>query len=117
MPELLAGHSLGEYAALVAAESIDFEDSVYLVSKRAELMTNESTKQGAMAAIIGLPDDKVIEICKVASLELGQIVDAANFNSPQQVVISGEKEAVDKVTDIAKQNGAKKVAILPVSIA
>ncbi len=108
-----AGHSLGEYTALVAAGNLSFEDALILVRKRAELMAQAVPKgQGAMAAILGLTDDKVIELCANTQ----GVVEAVNFNSPGQVVISGETEAVTNASNLAKELGAKRALILPVSV-
>jgi len=113
-PQMAAGHSLGEYSALVAAEAIKFEDGLRIVKKRGELMQNAGEKQpGTMAAIIGLTGEQVSEICKEASS--AGIVAAANFNSPLQVAISGSHQGIEKASELAKQKGAKKVAPLVVS--
>ncbi|AFZ82592.1 ACP S-malonyltransferase [Candidatus Kinetoplastidibacterium crithidiae] len=115
MPILMAGHSLGEYTALVAAESILFEDALRLVRIRAEAMQSAvPIGFGAMAAIIGLNPETVISICRSSSIN-GCIVEAVNFNSPVQTVIAGHKDAVDKVCNEAKNSGAKKTVLLPVS--
>ncbi|MBW0454483.1 MAG: ACP S-malonyltransferase [Candidatus Kinetoplastibacterium crithidii] len=115
MPFLMAGHSLGEYTALVAAESILFEDALRLVRIRAEAMQSAvPIGLGAMAAIIGLNPEEVISICRSNSID-GYIVEAVNFNSPVQTVIAGHKHAVDKVCNEAKDSGAKKTILLPVS--
>lgn len=112
MPEVAAGHSLGEYSALYAAESLDFESVLKIVKKRGELMFNEGVKNpGTMAAILGLADDMVVNLCKVIS---GTVV-PANFNAPGQVAISGEVEAVKKAAELAKTKGALKAVMLPVS--
>ena len=114
VPEMAAGHSLGEYSALVAAQAISFEDGLHVVKKRGELMQYAGEKQpGTMAAIIGLSGDKVIEICKQASS--AGIVQAANFNSPHQVAISGSYQGVARASELSKQKGAKKVTPLVVS--
>lgn len=111
--QYFAGHSLGEYTALVAAGNLSFEDALILVKKRAELMAEAvPVGQGAMAAILGLADDKVITLCEKTS----GIVEAVNFNSPGQVVISGETEAVTSASNLAKELGAKRALILPVSV-
>jgi len=111
VPDMVAGHSLGEFSALVAAGAMDFEDGLKLVFKRAMAMQKccESTP-GAMAAVIALPDEIIEEICK----GIPGVV-PANFNSPGQVVISGEKEAVDKACQALKEAGAKRALPLPVS--
>ncbi|NMP31414.1 ACP S-malonyltransferase [Thalassotalea sp. M1531] len=114
-PAFLAGHSLGEYSALVCADVISLADGVKLVEKRGEYMqaaVPEGT--GAMAAIIGLADDKIIEACESAGQE--QVVSAVNFNSPGQVVIAGNSEAVARAGELCKEAGAKRVLPLPVSV-
>ena len=104
-PVCMAGHSLGEYTALVASKSLNFFDAVKLVRRRAELMQSAVPKgSGSMAAVLGLDDAKVIEICAQSS-SYG-VVEAVNFNSPGQVVIAGEKEAVIKACDEMKEAGA-----------
>jgi [acyl-carrier-protein] S-malonyltransferase len=114
-PVYMAGHSLGEYTALVASKSLNFFDAVKLVRRRAELMqTAVPSGAGSMAAILGLDDAKVIEICAQSSSH--GIVEAVNFNSPGQVVIAGEKEAVIQACDEMKKAGAKRALILPVSV-
>lgn len=116
-PMVFAGHSLGEYAALVAAQSLDFEDAIKLVSKRGQLMQAAVPEgEGAMAAIIGLPDDPIINICEQVSSDIGQPVEAVNFNSPGQVVIAGATEAVNKAIELLKEEGAKRALPLPVSV-
>ena len=113
--ELMAGHSLGEYSALVAAGSLEFFDAVKLVRKRAQLMQSAvPVGSGAMAAILGLDDEQVIEICNQSN-SLG-IVEAVNFNSPGQVVIAGEKEAINGACEAMKNAGAKRALVLPVSV-
>lgn len=113
-PQMAAGHSVGEYSAVVAAEAIRFEDGLRIVKTRGELMQHAGEKQqGTMAAIIGLSDEQVIEICRDASS--AGIVAAANFNSPLQVAISGSLEGVARAGELAKQSGAKKVIPLEVS--
>ena len=114
-PEFMAGHSLGEYTALVAAESLNFFDAVKLVRNRAELMQSAvPSGSGSMAAILGLDDEKVVEICSQSSFH--GIVEAVNFNSPGQVVIAGEKEAVSNACEAMKEAGAKRALLLPVSV-
>ena len=114
-PVCMAGHSLGEYTALVASKSLNFFDAVKLVRRRAELMQSAVPKgSGSMAAVLGLDDAKVIEICAQSS-SYG-VVEAVNFNSPGQVVIAGEKEAVIKACDAMKEAGAKRALVLPVSV-
>lgn len=114
-PVAVAGHSLGEYAALVAAEVLDLSVAVALVSQRAQLMqaaVPEGT--GAMAAILGLSDEQVLLACQQAAQ--GQIVEAVNFNSPEQVVIAGHAAAVERAIEAANQLGAKKTVKLAVSV-
>ena len=114
-PAWMAGHSLGEYTALVCSGGLHFEDAVKLVEARARFM-QEAVPEGvgAMAAILGLEDDQVIDICdKVADSE---IVSAVNFNAPGQVVIAGHTEAVNRAAQAAKAAGAKRALILPVSV-
>ena len=116
-PFVLAGHSLGEYAALVAAGSIEFTDAIKLVAERGRLMQNAVPEgEGAMAAILNLTDDQIIEICQKASSETSLVVEAVNFNSPGQVVIAGNTTAVDKAIEMAKEEGAKRALKLPVSV-
>jgi len=114
-PICMAGHSLGEYTALVAANSLNFFEAVKLVRKRAELMQSAvPSGTGAMAAILGLDDEKVIQICTQSKI-LG-VVEAVNFNSPGQVVIAGVNEAVNKACELMKEAGAKRALLLPVSV-
>jgi [acyl-carrier-protein] S-malonyltransferase len=113
-PAMAAGHSLGEYSALIAAQAISFIDGLKIVKKRGELMQHAGEKQpGTMAAIIGLSGEEVIEICQEASAT--GIVAAANFNSPLQVAISGSLEGIAKASELARQKGAKMVMPLVVS--
>lgn len=113
-PDVTAGHSIGEYAALVAAGAVSFEDGLRLVQKRARLMMDAgAANPGTMAAIIGLDSDAVRKVCESVS-EAG-IVDVANYNSPGQVVISGEVAAVEAASIAAKEAGAKKIMPLNVS--
>lgn len=114
-PAFMAGHSLGEYTALVCAESIAFPDAVRLVAARGRLMQDAVPEgEGAMAAILGLDDPQVIEICARAGR--GRIVEAVNFNSPGQVVIAGHADAVNRAVALAAEVGAKRAVILPVSV-
>lgn len=114
-PGVMAGHSLGEYTALVCADAIDFDDAVALVAKRGQFMQNAVPQgAGAMAAIIGLDDAAVAEVC-IQSAE-NDVLAPANFNSPGQVVIAGTKNAVERACDNAKQAGAKRAIVLPVSV-
>jgi [acyl-carrier-protein] S-malonyltransferase len=111
-PEVVAGHSLGEYAALVAAGALSFKDCLPLVRFRAQSMQEAVPEgQGAMAAILSLDDDKVREACADAGGE----VQAVNFNAPGQVVIAGEKQAVARAIEACKAKGAKRAMPLPVS--
>lgn len=113
-PAMAAGHSLGEYSALVAASAITLEAGLRIVKQRGELMQQAGEKQpGTMAAIIGLSGDAVVEICNEAG-SVG-IVAAANFNSPVQIAISGSPEGIAKASELARQKGAKKVMPLVVS--
>jgi [acyl-carrier-protein] S-malonyltransferase len=114
-PDYLAGHSLGEYTALVASGSIGFEDAVSLVAERGKLMQAAVPPgAGAMAAVIGLDDGILDGVCDAAAQ--GQIVSCANFNSPGQVVISGDKEAVDRACALADEAGARRAVPLAVSV-
>ncbi|WP_148863172.1 ACP S-malonyltransferase [Marinobacter fonticola] len=114
-PDFLAGHSLGEYSALVAAESLNFFDAVKLVRLRGELMQSAvPAGKGRMAAVLGLEDDVVIAACEEAAA--GEVVAAVNFNSPGQVVIAGNASAVDRAIEICKGKGAKRALPLPVSV-
>ena len=112
--EVAAGHSLGEYSALVLAGALDFADAVRIVRKRGQFMQEAvPVGQGGMAAIIGLSDEVVAQVCQEASAQ--GVVEAVNFNSPGQVVIAGEKAAVEKACELAKAQGAKRALLLPVS--
>jgi len=115
-PTIMAGHSLGEYSALVAAGVIAFKDAVPLVRFRAEAMqTAVPVGTGGMAAILGLDDEIVKQVCAEASKASGQIVEAVNFNAPGQVVIAGSSDAVTKACELLKAAGAKRALPLPVS--
>lgn len=115
LPTVMAGHSLGEYTALVAAGALTFADALPLVKYRAQVMQQAVPEgQGAMAAILGLDDDTVRAVCSEASQ--GQVVQAVNFNSPGQVVIAGDKAAVERGMELAKAKGAKRALPLPVSV-
>ncbi|MDP0563454.1 MAG: ACP S-malonyltransferase [Candidatus Endonucleobacter sp. (ex Gigantidas childressi)] len=114
-PSFMAGHSLGEYSALVCAGAMAFRDALPLVRKRGLYMQEAvSEGEGAMAAILGLVDNDVVSVCLAAAQ--GQVVEAVNFNSPGQVVIAGNREAVERAMVQAKDAGAKKVVLLPVSV-
>jgi [acyl-carrier-protein] S-malonyltransferase len=113
-PDFVAGHSLGEYSALVAAGGIDFPTAVQLVRARGRFMQEAVPfGEGAMAAILGLSSAEVGEICKKAAEN--EVVSPANLNSPEQIVISGKAAAVKRAVEIASQSGAKRAVILPVS--
>ena len=110
-----AGHSLGEYTALVASNALNFTDALPLVKYRAEVMQSAVPEGvGAMAAILGLDDDAVRAVC--AEAEQGEVCEAVNFNSPSQVVIAGNKAAVERGMELAKAKGAKRALPLPVSV-
>ena len=114
-PDQVAGHSLGEYSALVAAESVTFADAMKVVIRRSQLMQEAvPAGVGAMAAILGLDDAAVIAACAEASV-IG-IAEPVNFNSPGQVVIAGHNEAIDKAIELAKAAGARRALKLPVSV-
>lgn len=114
-PSVVAGHSLGEYTALVAAGALGFADAVRLVRLRAQAMQDAvPAGQGAMAAILNLSDDDVRAACHEAAQ--GDVVEAVNFNSPGQVVIAGAKAAVERAMEICKAKGAKRALPLPVSV-
>jgi [acyl-carrier-protein] S-malonyltransferase len=115
-PAVVAGHSLGEYTALVAAGALAFRDAVPLVRFRAQAMqTAVPVGVGGMAAILGLDDDTVRAVCADAAREGAGVVEAVNFNAPAQVVIAGHKGAVEKACELAKAKGAKRALPLPVS--
>lgn len=115
-PGMTAGHSLGEFTALAASKALSFEDALTLVSKRGFLMQRAGEENpGTMAALIGMKDDEVQNICEQASNELNKVVNAANFNSPGQVVISGDEKAIDRALEIAKEEGCRLAKKLPVS--
>jgi len=115
-PRVMAGHSLGEYSALVGAGVISFKDAVPLVRFRAEAMqTAVPVGTGGMAAILGLDDATVIQVCADASAASGTVVEAVNFNAPGQVVIAGASDAVTKACELLKAAGAKRALPLPVS--
>jgi [acyl-carrier-protein] S-malonyltransferase len=115
-PAALAGHSLGEYTALVAAGSLTLADALPLVRFRAQAMQEAvPVGEGAMSAILGLDADAVVEGCAKAAGESGEVVEAANFNDPKQIVIAGTKAGVEKASVILKAMGAKRSLGLPVS--
>ncbi len=114
-PARVAGHSLGEYSALVAAGALEFADAVGLVADRARFMQEAVPEgTGAMAAILGLDDDAVREACRESAA--GSVVEAVNFNAPGQVVIAGERAAVERAIERCKANGARRAMLLPVSV-
>lgn len=114
-PDMVAGHSLGEYSALAAAGAIGFEDGLAVVRKRGELMaTAGEERPGAMAAILGMDDELLQAVCKEASGTFG-VVQPANYNAPGQIVISGDVQAVGKAVELAQMKGAKRALPLPVS--
>jgi len=114
-PDYVCGHSLGEYSALVASGVISLNDAVRLVHLRGRLMQEAvPAGEGAMAALLGMEDEAVIAVCKDAAK--GEVVAAANFNSPGQVVISGAKPALERAMVLAKERGAKRAALLAVSV-
>jgi [acyl-carrier-protein] S-malonyltransferase len=114
-PAVVAGHSLGEFTALVCAEALPFEAAVQLVQYRGQIMQRAVPEGvGAMAAILGLEDAEVEAACAQASQ--GEVVEAVNYNSPGQVVIAGHAGAVERAMNLAKQRGAKRAVLLPVSV-
>jgi len=114
-PEAMAGHSLGEFTALVCAGALSFKDAISLVAERGRLMQEAVPEgMGAMAAILGLDDEIVIDLCSKAAQ--GDVVQAVNFNSPGQVVIAGSSDAVDRAIGLATEAGAKRAIRLPVSV-
>jgi [acyl-carrier-protein] S-malonyltransferase len=115
-PALAAGHSLGEWSAHVAAGTLSFRDAVRAVKARGQSMQNAvPADEGAMAAILAMAAETVTEVCAEVAAETGLVVSAANFNSPDQTVISGAKAAVEKAGELAKARGARKVVMLAVS--
>ena len=115
MPVMMAGHSLGEYTALVCAGSLDFVDAIKLVSQRGQFMMQAvPAGTGAMAAILGMDDEAVRQVCLDAAAD--EVLEAVNYNSPGQVVVAGNKSAVERVCVLAKEQGAKRALQLPVSV-
>lgn len=115
VPSGMAGHSLGEYTALVCAGAIDFRAAVRLVQRRAELMQNAvPANEGGMAAILGLDDQAVRDVC--AQVSDGSVAEAVNFNSPGQVVVAGHRKAIEQVIELAKAAGARRAIMLAVSV-
>lgn len=114
-PVIMAGHSLGEYSALVCSGALNFTDAIQLVADRGAYMQDAvPAGTGSMAAVLGLEDGQIEAVCEQAAQ--GQIVSAANYNSSGQVVIAGHKEAVERAVELAKAAGAKRSVILPVSV-
>ena len=115
LPAQMAGHSLGEYTALVSAGAVGFDDAMRIVKRRSELMQEAvPVGIGAMAAVLGLDDDAIVELCNEAST-IG-IAEPVNFNSPGQVVIAGHATAVSQAVEYAKEHGARRAILLPVSV-
>ena len=115
MPSVMAGHSLGEYTALVCAGAIEFADAIKLVEDRGLYMQSAvPAGKGAMAAILGLDDEAVVKVCEAAAQ--GAVVEAVNFNSPGQVVVAGDVDAVNRAVEGSTEAGAKKAILLPVSV-
>jgi [acyl-carrier-protein] S-malonyltransferase len=115
LPSQMAGHSLGEYTALVSAGAVGFDDAMRIVKRRSELMQEAvPVGIGAMAAVLGLDDDAIVELCNEAST-IG-IAEPVNFNSPGQVVIAGHATAVSQAVEYAKEHGARRAILLPVSV-
>ncbi|UCD84895.1 MAG: ACP S-malonyltransferase [Deltaproteobacteria bacterium] len=113
-PAILAGHSVGEYTALVASEALSLFNAAGIVRKRGQFMQEAVPPgEGAMAAVIGLPKEEVEQICREAAE--GEVVSPANYNSPEQIVISGHSSAVNRATVLAKERGARRMVMLPVS--
>jgi len=114
-PSAIAGHSLGEFSGLVACGALDYTDGLKLVNQRAQLMSKAvPAGEGGMAALIGMDDDDVIDLCNDTTGD--RIVEAVNFNAPGQVAISGHLDALEKTVALAKERGARKAIILPVSV-
>lgn len=114
-PDMVAGHSLGEFSALVACGAVLFEDALQIVRRRGELMQQAGEENpGTMAAVIGMDDEVVEQICEQAAKQLGKEVIAANYNCPGQIVISGDVGAVEKAVELLKEEGCRLAKILPV---
>lgn len=115
-PDMVAGHSLGEFSALVACAAVSFEDALKIVRRRGELMQEAGENNpGTMAAVIGMEDEIVEQICEQATEEVGKEVIAANYNCPGQIVISGDEEAIDRAITLLKEEGCRLAKKLPVS--
>lgn len=116
LPAMLAGHSLGEYTALVCANALKFQDAVRLVAARGKFMQDAvAVGEGAMAALIGLDDEKVLQVCEQAR-QINEVLSPANYNSVGQVVIAGHKASVEHAVSLAKEQGAKMAVMIPVSV-
>ena len=114
-PVMMAGHSLGEYSALVASGALSFADAVAVVRRRAELMQGAvPAGEGAMAAVLGLDDDALVAVCEQVSAR--GVAEAVNFNSPGQVVVAGQREAIEVLIEKAREAGARRAILLPVSV-
>lgn len=115
-PDVVAGHSLGEFSALVACKAVSFEDALLIVRKRGELMQQAGLQNpGTMAAVIGMDDVTVEDVCKQTFDETGEEVIPANYNCPGQLVISGSEKAIDRAVELLKEKGCKLAKKLPVS--
>lgn len=115
-PDMVAGHSLGEFSALAGCGAVSFEDALKIVRKRGQLMQQAGEENpGTMAAVIGMDDEEVEAVCKRAADETGKEVVAANYNCPGQLVISGDIKAVERAVELAKQKGCRLAKVLPVS--
>lgn len=115
-PDMVAGHSLGEFSALVACGAVAFEDALQIVRRRGELMQQAGEiNPGTMAAVIGMDDETVERICRQTSETVGREVVAANYNCPGQLVISGDVRAVEKAVELLKEEGCRLAKVLPVS--
>ncbi len=117
VPAVLAGHSLGEYTALVCAEAIEFSTAIDLVASRGRYMQDAvQPGEGSMAAILGLDAELVVRLCDETAQQTGRVVSAVNFNSPGQIVIAGHSDAVDQAISLLKNSGARRAIKLPVSV-
>jgi [acyl-carrier-protein] S-malonyltransferase len=113
----VAGHSLGEYTALVAAGRVSYADAVRLVRERGRLMKEAGEQRpGGMAAVLGLPEETVAQACQQAQEDTGTVIQVANYNSPGQIVVSGERSGLDRAAELLKEQGARRVVQLAVSI-
>ncbi|HBG95965.1 MAG TPA: [acyl-carrier-protein] S-malonyltransferase [Chromatiaceae bacterium] len=115
LPAMMAGHSLGEYSALVCADAVTFADAVRLIEVRSRLMQRAVPEgEGAMAAVLGLDNQQVVDLCREQAQ--GQVLEAVNFNAPMQVVIAGDRDAIKRGIAAAKEAGAKRAIQLPISV-